>query len=233
MVQVAIRIGLLALLLYWSFILIRPFIPILVWGIVLAVALYPVYAWLSRNLGDRPRLAAVMITLLNLSIVIGPVAWLGIGLIGDLKTISDHLGAGKFSFHLRHRASRTGRLSAKRFMISGARHPPTSKLPSGSLPRISNRWPGWCSGRRQRQRRHAEICRGSGIAGYLFLAGPRLVTASRNILARIVPQQGENFVGLAGATIRTISQGVIGIAIVQSLFIGIGFKLLACRVPAC
>ena len=41
-----------------------------------------------------------------------------------------------------------------------------------------------------------------------------------------MPQQGENFVGLAGATIRSISQGVIGIAIVQSLFIGIGFKLV-------
>ena len=93
-VQVAIRIGLLALLLYWSFVLIRPFIPILVWSIVLAVALYPAFAWLARNLGDRPRLAAVMITLLNLAIVIGPAAWLGVALIGDLNAISDHLGAG-------------------------------------------------------------------------------------------------------------------------------------------
>jgi predicted PurR-regulated permease PerM len=43
---------------------------------------------------------------------------------------------------------------------------------------------------------------------------------------RVLPQQSEEFVGLAGATIRTISQGVIGIAIVQSLFIGIELKLV-------
>jgi predicted PurR-regulated permease PerM len=64
------------------------------------------------------------------------------------------------------------------------------------------------------------------LAGFLFPSGPRLVSAGRDILARVLPQQSGEFVGLAGATIRTISQGVIGIAIVQSLFIGIGLKLV-------
>ena len=45
----------LALLVYWSFILVRPFVPILVWSVVLAVALYPFFTWLSEHLGDRPR----------------------------------------------------------------------------------------------------------------------------------------------------------------------------------
>lgn len=41
--QVAIRLALLAVLIYWSFILLRPFIPILAWAVVLAVAFYPAY----------------------------------------------------------------------------------------------------------------------------------------------------------------------------------------------
>ncbi len=60
--QLAIRLGLLAFLLYWSFVLVRPFIPILAWSMVLAVALYPPYDWLSARLGDRPKLAAVIVT---------------------------------------------------------------------------------------------------------------------------------------------------------------------------
>ena len=40
-IQLAIRLGLLAFLVYWTFVLIRPFVPILAWSIVLAVALYP------------------------------------------------------------------------------------------------------------------------------------------------------------------------------------------------
>ena len=38
-IQLVIRLGLLAFLIYWTFVLIRPFVPILVWSIVLAVAL--------------------------------------------------------------------------------------------------------------------------------------------------------------------------------------------------
>ena len=61
-IQLALRLGLLAFLVYWSFVLVRPFIPILVWSMVLTVALYPPYDWLSGRLGDRPKLAAATIT---------------------------------------------------------------------------------------------------------------------------------------------------------------------------
>jgi len=40
-----------------------------------------------------------------------------------------------------------------------------------------------------------------------------------------VPERSEHFLELAGATIRAVSQGVIGLAIIQSLLAGIGFKL--------
>jgi predicted PurR-regulated permease PerM len=63
------------------------------------------------------------------------------------------------------------------------------------------------------------------LAGFLFPYGPQLVAAGRSFLSRIVPEQSEQFLSLAGATIRAVSQGVIGVAIVQSLLAGIGFKL--------
>lgn len=43
--------------------------------------------------------------------------------------------------------------------------------------------------------------------------------------SRIVPDQSEHFLDLAGATIRAVAQGVIGVAIIQSLLAGVGFKL--------
>ena len=54
---------------------------------------------------------------------------------------------------------------------------------------------------------------------------PQLVAAGRGFLSRIVPDQSEHFLDLAGTTIRAVAQGVIGVAIVQSLLAGIGFKL--------
>ena len=90
-IQLVIRLGLLAFLLYWSFVLVRPFIPIFAWSVVLAVALYPAFNWLSVHLGGRPKLAAAIITSLNLAIVIGPATWLGLGLIESLQSFAGQL----------------------------------------------------------------------------------------------------------------------------------------------
>src|SRR2546430_13666194 len=90
-IPLALRLGLLAFLVYWSFVLVRPFIPILVWSMVLTVALYPPYNWLSVRLGDRPSLAAAIITVINLAIVIGPVTWIGYGVIDGLQAFARQL----------------------------------------------------------------------------------------------------------------------------------------------
>ena len=62
-IQLAVRLAMLALLFYWTYVLVRPFVLILAWSIVLAVALYPIFSVLSRMLGGRPRLAAAILTL--------------------------------------------------------------------------------------------------------------------------------------------------------------------------
>jgi predicted PurR-regulated permease PerM len=63
------------------------------------------------------------------------------------------------------------------------------------------------------------------LTGFLFPAGPRLVAACRRFLSRVVAERSEDFLALAGATIRSVSQGVIGIAVAQALVIGIIFKV--------
>jgi predicted PurR-regulated permease PerM len=56
-------------------------------------------------------------------------------------------------------------------------------------------------------------------------AWPAVRGAGQGVPVRVVPEQSEHFLELAGATIRAVSQGIIGVAIVQSLLAGIGFKL--------
>ena len=84
-IQLAVRLALLALLIYWTYFLIRPFVPIITWSVVLAVALYPAFKWLSGVLGNRPKLAATILTVINLVIVIGPATWLGLGAVEGLR----------------------------------------------------------------------------------------------------------------------------------------------------
>src|SRR5215467_7535194 len=82
----AIRIVCLGFLGYWSLILIRPFLTIIVWSIVIAVALYPIFDWLSAKLHGHRASAAVAITVVSLLVMLGPATWLGLSLAASVRT---------------------------------------------------------------------------------------------------------------------------------------------------
>ena len=225
-IQLAVRLVLLAFLLYWSFVLVRPFIPILAWSVVLTVALYPPFKWLSIHLGDRPKLAALIITAVNLAIIIGPATWLGLGLIDGLQGFAGQLGEGTFAVPSPPESIKTwpivgGQIyglwdQASTNLRAALRElaPHLKPLAAPVLAFAGSAGVGTL-----------KFVLSIAVAGFLFLYGPDLVAATRRIQARVVTQRSEDFVGLAGVTIRTVSQGVIGVAVLQSLLAGIGLKL--------
>jgi predicted PurR-regulated permease PerM len=226
LIQLAIRLGLLAFLIYWTFVLIRPFVPILAWSIVLAVALHPVFNLLSRLLGGRPRLAAAILTLVNLGIVIGPATWIGLSAVEGVKEIAEDLAAGNLMvpsppqgakdwpligpqlYELWNQASLNIRAALREVA------PHLKPLAATMLGLAGNAGLGTL-----------KFLLSVALAGFLFPYGSQLAAAGRGFLYRIVPEQSEHFLELAGMTIRAVSQGVIGVAIIQSLLAGLGFKL--------
>src|SRR4051812_14503590 len=95
--EVAIRLALLGLLLYLAFTLVRPFITIAIWSIVLAVALYPAYERLLGWVGGRRRLAAVLLTLFGFMILLGPAAWLVLNVIDGIGSLAQQLDLAHFT----------------------------------------------------------------------------------------------------------------------------------------
>jgi predicted PurR-regulated permease PerM len=65
------------------------------------------------------------------------------------------------------------------------------------------------------------------IAGFLFPRGPQMVDALSVFLDRALSHRGKELVQLAGATVRNVSRGVIGIALLQAILAGAGFLALA------
>ena len=123
-IKLAIHLGFIGFLAYWTFVLVGPFIPIIVWSVVLTVALYPVFYWLAAVLGGRRGLAATLITIFGLVVVIGPVTWLGLGLIDGLKTLIERLNWGNCRFLHLGKPSGTGRLLGHSSMTIGRSHRP-------------------------------------------------------------------------------------------------------------
>jgi predicted PurR-regulated permease PerM len=217
-----IRLILLGLFGYLSLALIHPFLPVVIWAIVLAVALAPMHAWLAARLGGRRRIAAVLLTLAALAVVIGPVAAL----------------AGSFVETVHGLAAR---------VEEGILRVPEAPPRLGSLPvvgeRIQEFWRLASTSLEAALVRYREILGPIAtalivllsqvsidllvfvlsiiLAGFLLVSGPNLARWGRRIASRIVAPRGEHFVDLATVTIRNVSRGVVGVALLQAVLIGI------------
>ena len=230
-VELAIRIGALGLVLYWTLILLLPFLTIGIWSAVLTVALYPAFEWMARRLGGRRRLAAVLITVLSLLVVIGPATWLALDLVESLRMISDRIDLSTLALPVPPASVKDWPLigepiyqfwdlASTNLKEALAKVVPQLKPLGTVLLGIA-----------------ADA--GTGIlkffvaiivAGFLFAPAPSIIGAVKKFLRRLVPERGEEFANLAGATIRAVSRGVIGISVLQALLAGIG--LMMAGVPA-
>ena len=90
----AVKLTLLGLLAYWSFVLIRPFLTIALRTLILTVTLYPVYNLVSRLFRGRRKVAAATVTLFSLIVFTGPVIWLGISMAEGLISLSERINSG-------------------------------------------------------------------------------------------------------------------------------------------
>jgi len=228
--DLAIRLGLLGLVGYWSLQVIAPFLTIVLWSAILTVALYPLFDWLAGRLRRR-RLAAVLVTLLSLSIVIGPVTWLALGLIGGVGSLARQLDAGMLSVPLPadtiknwplvgeqvHRLWGRAATNMKAVLVEVA--PYLRPIGVRLLGIVESVGLGLL-----------EFMVSIVVAGFLFTPAPRLLDTVRSLLRRVLSHRGDEMVQLVGATIRNVSRGVIGIALLQSILAGAGF--LAAGIPA-
>jgi predicted PurR-regulated permease PerM len=228
-IDLAIRLGLLALLGYWSYRVIAPFATIMLWSALLAVALHPLFEWFTRWL--RPWLCAVLVTALCLVVVVGPVTWLGVGMISLIGTLVTELNGGQPAIPLPAESIKTWpiigerlhqlwNLAATNIKLALVELAPMLKPAGGKLLEIAQ---GAALGLLQ-------LLASIVIAGFLFPRGPQMASALSVIMGRALSLRGKELVQLVGATVRNVSRGVIGIALLQALLAGAGF--LAAGVPA-
>ena len=67
LLDVLIRAALVFLLAMLCYQVFAPFLTLMVWALILAVAIYPIHQWVARRLGGKQGLAATLICLLYTS----------------------------------------------------------------------------------------------------------------------------------------------------------------------
>ena len=219
-VEPVLRLTALALLLYACVIFLLPFVSIIVWSLVLAVALYPVFKWISFWLGGRPRLAAALVTLLGLLLVIGPATWLILGLIESVRTISEHFDLARMSLP-------TPPVSVKTWPVIGEPLYQFWELASTNIssalgqlaPYLKPVGSSLLSVAGDAGLGFLKLLCAIVVAGFMFPVVPALAEAAGKAARRLAPR-GDELLDLAAATIRSVSIGVVGISALQALLAG-------------
>ncbi len=229
-IGLTIRLAFLGAIVFLAFAIVRPFLETIAWSVVLAVALYPIFDWVADGLGGRRKLAAALVTILLLLIVFGPVTWLGLDLVEVPRMIYARLDSGALSIPPPDASIRHWRLIGEPMFqfwelastnLTGALAKIAPHLkPVGSTLLVAAGGVGAAI---------LQFLASVIVAGFLLSPGPALVEAAAAFLHRRVSQRGSEFIQLAGATIRNVSQGVIGVSLLQALLAGIG--LMAIGVP--
>jgi predicted PurR-regulated permease PerM len=228
-IEIAIKLGLLFLILYISYLIAKPFIGIVVWAIIIAVALHPVINSLEKRFGSRKK---IVITL-----TVGVVA----ALIIPTYMLSDTMiDAG----HKIVVAMKDGAITIP---------PPTENVKEWPL--IGEKaYALWKSAsenlahsllpfKEQIKSAAGSVfgALGSGlgtvfmfigsmiIAAFFLLGSTGAVNFYKSIMRRLLGDKGDEWANLSALTIRSVATGVLGVAVIQASFAFIGLILM--KVP--
>ena len=96
-IELSIRIGVLAVLLYWCFTIIQPFVMMVIGSGIVAIALYPIFNKVSSALGNRKTLTAVLFSLALIGVIVVPAVMLTESLVEGVKVIVDAVEADRIA----------------------------------------------------------------------------------------------------------------------------------------
>ena len=231
-IEAAIRLGLLMLLAAWCFMIVYPFIEPVMWGVIIAVAIYPLFIKLRSVMGERNKLASAVYTLLALAFLITPTLMISNSVIESSQAISEKYDQGQLQIPPPKKGVKEWPLIGEKLYAFW------SQASTNLQGTIENYEPQL----KQAGEKIIAIAAGAGggilqfvisiiISGIMVANAPAAYKVTLKTFSRLTNEtQGEMFTNLSRDTIRSIAQGVIGIAIIQALLSGLGMYIM--DVPA-
>ena len=223
-IDIAIRIGVIALLIVLCFQILRPFISLVIWGAILAIAFYPVCRKLRGVLGGRNKVAAAIITVVMLLAIILPSVRMVGSLVDGVRYINLRIqssemkmppppdGIEKWPF-IGELLKEEWYDASKNLQATLTRFQPQIRAVSLRLLRSAM---GTALGLLQ-------FALSIIIAGIFMANAKGSGDLARDLFVRLAGERGADFADISAQTVRAVVKGLLGVAIIQSLLAGTGF----------
>lgn len=233
LLDLIIRVGLIGGLVYWCYRVAEPFIGLLLWSIILAVALAPLHQRLSRWLGGRPKSASLIVVLLTLLAFTIPGALLAGSLAESVPKLFHHADGQATVLRVPDPPDFIADLPLIGDRLHSAWMLATENLETALKPlqpalTATAKW--LLNSLTSAGLEFVIFLAAVAIAGLVLVYGASSRKLMEEIAARIAgPQRGPDLVQLTASTIRAVAQGVLGVALIQAVCAGLG--MLVAQVP--
>jgi len=232
LVEVSIRIGLIGFLVFVCIRIFAPFASLMLWGLILAVALYPLCRSISARLGGRDTLAATIVVLVALLLIGVPTAVLGGLFAGQIHAAYDAFVTESVTIPVPDSGVADWPLIGDRLYAAWYRA--ATDLPGfmeSLQPQLGNIARTALGIAAATMGEVVRLLAAIVVAGIMMAYGRDGSAAALRIVNRITGSgRGERIHRLITSTIRSVAIGVVGVAFVQALLLGIGFVFA--QVPA-
>ena len=222
-----VRVGLIGALLALCLYVFSPFLNLMVWSIILAVTLYPLHQMLARRIGGKQGLASTILVILGIALIVVPT-WLLMNSFADsVRGFVAGIQQGTLHIPPPREGVRNWPIIGKSLFDTWSRaNADLPALVQSMQPKISDL-----------ARDALAIVASIGRTMLLFLAsfvvanivmayGVSAASGGRTLFHRLAgPTRGEALTKLSIATIRAVALGVIGVAAIQALLIGLALLL--------
>lgn len=226
-IEIFIRLGMIILILGWCLLIVAPFLSIVVWALIIAIAADSPYNRLCAWSGGRRGLTATLLVVLTVIAFAVPAIMLSGTLVSGAQNFATHITDGTLLVP-------APPASVEQWPVVGERVFETWQLASQNFgeallrlrPQLEavSRW-----------LLHAAGSAGVGILqlfASLILAGVMLARsegrqdAIKRFASRMAGEvRGPEYARLAYATVQSVVQGIVGVALVQTILAGLGFML--------
>ncbi|MDM0110885.1 AI-2E family transporter [Variovorax sp. J22R133] len=223
LMDVLIRAGLVLALTLLCFRIFAPFITMMAWALILAVTVYPGHQALARKLGGKQGLAATLLVLGGIALIVVPMAVV-LGSMGDsVHETVERVRGNKVEIP----APPPG---VAEWPVIGPKVHAAWSLAHSDMPSVIQRMQPQLGELAAKALEMVASIAGTVllfmasfiIAGIIMTFGESGAQAARAILGRIVgSERGVEFATLSTATIRAVSLGVVGVAFIQAMVVGI------------
>ena len=227
-----IRAGLIGFLVVYCYGIFKPFIALMLWSVILAVALYPLHAMLAKKMGGRQGRAATVLVLLILLGVLVPSTLLAISFADSTIEFVKQVQNGTLQVPAPRESVATWPLvGGKLHAFWLAAHQNIGSVLARFEPKIGIVTKEILGYAASAGTAILKFLLALAVAGIWMAYGASGHAAATAIAKRMAgPEYGDALVRLSTATVRAVAQGVIGIACIQALLLGAGFILVG--IPA-